>query len=162
MGVTISRCPEDVKQSRLTDTCTEGLSFAPLLGVTPAGVPQPKPTPHQWKSASFSQYNRLGETVMGYSARVAGFRYTEWVEFNRSTNEKKQSFASWDKIVGIELYKHNDEVNPSTGGLALGCNWAMEGVNLADQPAYADVAKKLAATLRAGWRDALPPSHLDA
>ena len=80
---------------------------------------------------------------MGYSARVDGYRYTEWVEFNRSTNELKQSFASWDKTVGVELYKHDDEVDASTGGLVRGCNWAMEGENLANQPAYADVAKKL-------------------
>ena len=158
MGVTMPRCPEDVTQSRLTDTCTEGLSFVPLLGVTPAGAARPKPAPSEWKAASFSQYHRLGETVMGYTARVEGYRYTEWVDFNRSTNELKQSFASWDKIVGVELYKHDDEVDSSTGGLAHGCNWAMEGENLAHQAAYADVAKKLAATLRSGWRNALPPS----
>ena len=64
MGVTMPRCPEDVAQSRLTDTCTEGLSFAPLLGVTPAGAARPRPAPSEWKAGSFSQYNRLGETVM--------------------------------------------------------------------------------------------------
>ena len=157
LGVTLPRCPEDRTETRRTEICTEGLSFAPLLGVTPAGAARPKATPSQWKGASFSQYNRLDETVMGYTARVSGYRYTEWVLHNASTNAVKKNFASWDDVIGTELYQHDDEVDAATGGLAHGCNWAMEGTNLAHQPQYADVAKKLSATLRAGWRDALPP-----
>ena len=157
-GVTMERCPEDVEAARATEVCTEGLSFAPLLGVTPAGAPRPRATPAQWKKASFSQYHRLSETVMGYTARVAGYRYTEWVEFNRSTNEAKQSSANWDAVIGVELYKHDDEVDATTGGLAHGCNWAMEGENLAHRTEFASVVTELAGTLRAGWRGALPPA----
>jgi hypothetical protein len=83
-GVTMARCPKDVHASRLTPTCTEGLSFMPVLLPPPASAatapvsrgPRPSATP-TWKRASFSQYERLGETVMGYTARVAGYRYTE-------------------------------------------------------------------------------------
>jgi hypothetical protein len=70
----------------------------------------------------------------------------------------KRPVAAWDKVVGVELYAHDDRVDARTGGLARGCLWAMERENLAHRAAHADVAKKLAATLRSGWRMALPKS----
>jgi hypothetical protein len=80
-----------------------------------------------------------------------------WVRFNASDNEHKASRALWDEgPVGVELYAHDDAVDAGTGGLARACNWAMEGINLAHAPAYADKVKQLAALLRRGWRGALP------
>ena len=83
---------------------------------------------------------------------------TEWVKFSASNNTLKASHAHWDEPVGVELYEHDDEVDAATGGLKHSCNWAMEGLNLAHQPAYAAKVKELAAVLRAGWRGALPPT----
>ena len=85
---------------------------------------------------------------------------TEWVHFNASTNERKaETRADWDAIpVGVELYAHDDAVDSTTGGLARGCNWAVEGANLAHLPGYAAKVKELSAMLRAGWRAALPSS----
>eukprot|EP01052_Picozoa_sp_SAG31_P032401 SAG31_NODE_3549_length_4134_cov_3.066171_6_plen_122_part_00 len=117
----------------------------------------------KWKLASFSQYERLGETIMGYTARTNGFRYTEWVTFNASTNDAKEEtqrgLVADARTVGVELYMHDDSVNPVTGGLAKGCDWAMEGENLAHQAAYKGKVAELAQLLRKGWRGALPPEH---
>ena len=72
------RCPKDIETARLTATCTEGLSFVPLLLPTATGKArdgsQQVMAAADWKKASFSQYERLGETVMGYTARTRGFR----------------------------------------------------------------------------------------
>jgi arylsulfatase A-like enzyme len=72
MKETMPRCPAGNEESRHVEMCTEGLSFAPLLTQT-------APSPAQWKKAAFSQYSRLNEAVMGYTARIHGFRYTEWL-----------------------------------------------------------------------------------
>lgn len=158
MGQTLPRCPEGNVASRGTATCTEGLSFAPLLLRAPrtAGAASLSSAPPQWKSASFSQYSRLEEAVMGYTARVLGYRYTEWVTFNASTNTLKDSGPDWGDIVGVELYEHDDAIDASTGGLANGCDWNVETRNLAHVPAYAAKVHELAALLRKGWRGALP------
>ena len=88
-----------------------------------------------------------------------GLSDTEWVKFSASNNTFKASRAHWDEPpVGVELYEHDDEVDAATGGLTRSCNWAMEGRNLAHQPAWAAKVEELAAVLRAGWRGALPPT----
>ena len=87
MGVAMPRCPDGNAASRRTATCTEGLSFAPLLlpavpsttSTATAPIQPVVASPSQWKSAAFSQYSRLAEAVMGYTVRVYGYRYTEWM-----------------------------------------------------------------------------------
>ena len=77
-----------------------------------------------------------------------GWRYTEWVKFDR-TNAGYPGGAKWDQLVGAELYQH-------AVGAPKDCDWSYEHVNLANQPAFADMRAALSARLRAGWRHALP------
>ena len=57
---------------------------------------------------------------------------------------------------GAELYEHDDSVDPATSGLAQGCFFDTEHVNLAEHPDKAVVRRELSQALRAGWRGALP------
>lgn len=143
-GATYPRCSADTNTSRETRECTEGISFAPILDQSSA----PK-----WKNASFSQYNRKGEHapygVMGYSIRVDGWRYTEWVKFDVN-HAGYPGGAKWDQLVGAELYQHDKE------GEINQCDWNYENWNLANQPEYAQLRAKLREDLHAGWRRALP------
>lgn len=129
-------CPKDVHESRATQTCTEGYSMASLLQYS-----NKTPTPLAWKNASFSQYERDGEKVMGYTMRVDGWRYTEWVKFDNSTT----GGPKWDQQVGVELYKHNT-------GTILPCDWNYEHTNVANNPEFASIRSQLSKRLRAGWR----------
>ena len=91
---------------------------------------------------------------MGYSVRTLGWRYTEWVEFDK-TKAGYAGGAQWDKPVGVELYAHVRD--PRHGGTPLHCDWDYENVNLAHDPVHADTRARLSKQLRAGWRAALPP-----
>jgi arylsulfatase A-like enzyme len=107
----------------------EGLSFKPLLD-------QPD---RPWKTAAFSQYPRpasksSGSALMGYSMRTARHRFTVWV--NREDHSK---------VDAIELYDH--QVDPQ------------ENVNLAKQPAQAELVAQLMTQWRAGWQGAVPASR---
>ena len=141
LGDAVPRCPRDAKASRAIELCTEGLSFAPLLTRSPT-------TP--WKAASFSQYQRLSFTVMGYSMRTEGWRFTMWVPFNTSRSGYPDATDWNSSAVQSELYKHSVETKP--------CDWSYEHENLAGQPAYAHTEAALREGLIAGWRAALPPS----
>jgi arylsulfatase A-like enzyme len=151
----LPRCPADANASRATLACTDGLSFAPLLTQEGGGGGGDIA---RWKNASFSQYNRQGELppngVMGYSIRVDGWRYTEWVKFDRA-HAGFPGGAKWDDLVGAELYQH-------AMGAPKGCDWSYEHTNLANKPAYADTRAALSTRLRAGWRHALPSQDADA
>ncbi|MFO8012038.1 MAG: sulfatase [Phycisphaerae bacterium] len=82
-----------------------------------------------WKTAAFSQYPR-GRNLMGYSLRHGTWRYTEWR--HRKTGE----------VVERELYDH------SAGPLAT--------ENLVAKPERADLVKRFASTMEAGWQAARP------
>ncbi|MGB7156428.1 MAG: sulfatase [Tepidisphaeraceae bacterium] len=81
-----------------------------------------------WKPAAFSQYPRRGN-VMGYSMRTDRYRYTEWQ-------------GEGGKPVATELYDH--QTDPA------------ETTNIAAQADQAEVVKKLAEQLSAGWKSAAP------
>jgi len=82
-----------------------------------------------WKKAAFSQYPR--GKVMGYSLRTARWRYSEWID--RKTR----------RVVARELYDHRE------GPFAR--------ANVVDEPRHAELVKRLAALMKAGWRGAVPP-----
>lgn len=84
-----------------------------------------------WKAAAFSQYPR--GSVMGYSMRTARFRYTEWRP------------RRGDQPVGVELYDH--EADPQ------------ENVNLAEEPEFSAIRRRLSEQLEAGWQAAVPPTR---
>jgi iduronate 2-sulfatase len=142
MGMPMTRCPVDVKASRAIETCTEGLSFAPVLA---------EPT-RVWKAGSFSQYTRLAETVMGYTVRTEQWRFTRWVQFDKSL-AGEQGGAIWNETLGVELYPHSPTVKP--------CDWDYEAHNVASDPTNAAVVAKLSQMLIDGWRSALPPGAHD-
>ena len=108
----------------------EGVSMAPLLA-------QPE---RAWKDAVFSVFLREGIWVapdgveyLGRAMRTAQHRYVEWM------------VRGSDAVVARELYDR--AVDPG------------EMVNLADDPARRELVESLAQRLRAGWREALPPSR---
>lgn len=80
-----------------------------------------------WKSAVFSEAKR--NRTHGRSVRTASHRYTEWTPEESGPTEN-------------ELYDLNSDPK--------------EFVNLAGSAEHDEVRKQLAATLRAGWRAALP------
>ncbi|WP_198141309.1 sulfatase [Verrucomicrobium spinosum] len=88
-----------------------------------------------WKSAAFSQYPRgakeAGVAVMGYSMRTEKYRLTRWVD---------RTDAS--KVVALELYDHQTD--------------PQENINLAADPAKADLVKQLSAQAEQGWQAAKP------
>jgi arylsulfatase A-like enzyme len=81
-----------------------------------------------WKSAAFSQYPRWD--VMGHAMRTERYRYIEWVDFK--TN----------KVKARELYDH--KIDPS------------ENNNIADDPEYSKIVKKLHKQMKAGWKGCVP------
>ena len=60
-------------------------------------------------------------------------RYTEWVEYNSTTN-----IPDWSQLHGVELY--NRTADPA------------EDWNMANKAAYAAAASELSGLLRRGWR----------
>jgi iduronate 2-sulfatase len=105
----------------------EGTSAVPLFA---------KPD-RPWKQAAFSQFLREGvwcmpgsKEHMGYSIRTERYRYSAWHEWPSR------------KFVARELYDRDKD--------------PQENVNVAKDPAYAEVVKEMAARLKAGWRAARP------
>jgi len=82
-------------------------------------------------------------TVMGYSLRVEGWRYTEWASFN-GTACGGGGQVDWAKpLYGVELYDHRNgtgDVNDFD---------AHENVNVAEQPDNKDLVASLSKQLRA-------------
>jgi iduronate 2-sulfatase len=109
----------------------EGSSLKPLLD-------DPK---RPWKSAAFSQYPRPGGKtgsgpLMGYTMRTDRYRFTVWVgRFDHS------------KVDAIELYDHQND--------------PQENVNLAKEPANAELVKRLMEQWRKGWQGAKPPTSTE-
>jgi arylsulfatase A-like enzyme len=87
-----------------------------------------------WKRAAFSQYPRgrpQGKSLMGYSMRTDRYRFTRWV----STKDRSQ-------VDAVELYDHQTD--------------PQENVNIARDPAHADLVKQLTLQWESGWKGALP------
>ncbi|MCK5176042.1 MAG: sulfatase, partial [Planctomycetes bacterium] len=82
-----------------------------------------------WKTAAFSQYPRW--RVMGNAMRTERYRYIEWVDVK--TKEIKVR----------ELYDH--QLDPS------------ENNNVADDPDYLKIVKKLHRQMKTGWKGCAPP-----
>jgi arylsulfatase A-like enzyme len=107
------------------DPGLEGHSFAPLL----------KDSSLEWKSAAFSQYQRVipgyGNIArgMGYSMRTDRYRFTEW------------SVPGTD-FIARELYDHENDPD--------------ENINIADHPEHKELVSDLTTRLHAGWKAALP------
>jgi arylsulfatase A-like enzyme len=105
----------------------EGVSFKGLL----------ENPDRAWKQAAFSQYPRPGNSatggqqLMGYSLRTEHHRFTAWLHRDDHS-----------KVAAVELYDHRND--------------PQENVNLAKQPAQAELVAKFTAQLRAGWKAALP------
>jgi arylsulfatase A-like enzyme len=119
-----------------TDALVEFVDIYPSLCEL-AGLPRPahlegssfvpvlKDAKRPWKSAAFSQYPR--QSVMGYSMRTDRYRLTRWV--NKQNHEDVQA---------VELY--DEQTDPQ------------ENVNLAADPAHAELVKQLTAQAVAGWK----------
>ena len=103
----------------------EGLSLAPLL----------KEPDLKWKSAAFSQYQRVipgyGKVGrgMGYSMRTNRYRFTEWL-------------VPGTDFLAYELYDHR--VDPD------------ENVNLANRADRKQLVARLKSQLHGGWKLAAP------
>lgn len=91
--------------------------------------------PHRaWKTAVFGQYRRGGpDGVLGRTVRTERYRYVEWVDLASKA------------VRARELYDH--QTDP----------W--ENINMAGRDAYDSLTDSLAAVLRGGWQEALPPEH---
>jgi hypothetical protein len=70
---------------------------------------------------------------MGYTMRTDRYRFTRWVQKNDPT-----------KVEAVELYDHQTD--------------PQENVNIAGEPASADLVAKLTAQSLQGWRAAVPVS----
>ena len=88
----------------------------------------------EWKSAAFHQYPRdrdkPDKIVIGYAMRTQDYHYIEWKHIKSG------------KVQARELYDHRKDPD--------------ENVNVIDNPEYSSMVKKLAASLKEGWRAALP------
>ena len=123
--------------------CTEGSSLVPLIknltGQAAAGAAM------SWKPAVFSQYPRpyvipgsgVQASVMGYTMRTFQHRYTEWVAYDYAAYN-----PVWDTLYARELYVYSSDPD--------------EDLNVAEVPAFQELARNLSRQLRAGWRNALP------
>jgi len=127
-----------------TDALVEYVDIYPTLSEL-AGLPLPghlegtsfKPLlddpKRPWKSAAFSQYPRSQNGgLMGYTMRTDRYRFTVWV-----------GRTDHSKVDAIELYDH--QVDPQ------------ENVNIARDPASADLVSQLMAQWKKGWPGAKPP-----
>ncbi len=111
----------------------QGVSVVPLLY-------NPE---RNWKTATFSQYllGRFGPPKkreferMGYTIRTDQFRYVEWYNWDKETNQKTD-------FLSRELFDHNSD--------------SQENTNIANQVEFAKTVKQLSRQLKAGWRSAKP------
>jgi arylsulfatase A-like enzyme len=78
-----------------------------------------------WKRAAFTQYPRSGK--MGYSITTGDYRYTVWVDGKNG-----------GKVVATELYDHTKD--------------PQENENVAGDPAYAPIIKRLENLRKEGWQ----------
>lgn len=100
----------------------------------------------EWKSAAYSQFllGRYGRTKtvkgeqMGYAMRTDQYRYVEWYQWN--ADEKKA-----DSLLFRELFDHQTD--------------QQENLNLAADPAYADIVADLSLQLKKGWKYSKPPDY---
>ena len=78
---------------------------------------------------------------MGYSIRVSGWRYTEWLNWIPSLAE-----ADWTSTIAVELYRYEDDGSDEINDYSNN-----EVVNLAASSTPADMEKviELASELRA-------------
>ncbi len=123
---------------RSSDALVELIDIYPTLSDL-AGLPLPEhlegtsfapllnDADRPWKKGAFSQYPR--GKVMGRSLRTDRYRLTRWVEGDDP-----------EAVVAVELYDHQSDPG--------------ENVNVADDPANAEVVEELTGRLRAGWREA--------
>eukprot|EP00117_Sycon_ciliatum_P004154 scpid88204/ scgid0211/ Iduronate 2-sulfatase; Alpha-L-iduronate sulfate sulfatase; Iduronate 2-sulfatase 42 kDa chain; Iduronate 2-sulfatase 14 kDa chain len=102
----------------------EGKSLKPLMQ-------EPGFVPPLWHNASFSQtHSQHARSVMGFTVRTTGWRYTEWVAFDNSAGE-----PLWHDLRGTELYDHRNDAKDVFGG--------HEEVNLADKSGYEELRSQL-------------------
>jgi arylsulfatase A-like enzyme len=139
MQFTVPTCPRELLPSRATMLCTDGKSAAPLLD-------DPDARAGSASERAFSQVPRgalvqgepgdvAGERYMGYSLRVASWRYTEWIGFNAT-----RGVANWSAgLVGRELYA--EALGPS-------CRFDTDTHNVADDPAHSALIANLSRLLR--------------
>ena len=91
-----------------------------------------------WKPAAFSQYPRSEKGgLMGYSMRTDRYRFTVWV------NDKDHT-----KVDAVELYDH--QIDPQ------------ENINIAKDPANAELVKRLMEQWEKGWQGAKLPVAVEA
>lgn len=135
--------PGQAAAGRTTDALVELVDVYPTL-VDLCGLPVPEglegtsfvpllaDPDRTWKRGAFSEQPRdlpgFG-TALGRSVRTPRYRFTEWTVAGRDYR-------------ACELYDY--EADP------------LETVNLAGDPAVAEIERKLADLLHAGWRGALP------
>lgn len=129
------------------DETIDGVSVLPLMS---------SPSSAATKEYVFSQYPRIARhpdklwesnnpihnpretfTHMGYSIRSKEYRYTEWLEWNKTT-----LLPIWDKLAGTELYDHRGIPTYPTDYNAY------ENKNHAGDQSYANVQKEFSAVLR--------------
>ncbi|MBC8373624.1 MAG: sulfatase [Phycisphaerae bacterium] len=87
-----------------------------------------------WKKAAFSQYPRRG--MMGYTIATDRYRFVEWLKRGVKLENAPKGDA--------ELYDHKTD--------------PLENRNIANKSENAELAKKMRALLRKGWKGALPPA----
>lgn len=139
------RCPpEDDAHPTQPILCTEGMNVLPLID----GPALRRATFSQW-SHPFTQR----PSSMGYTMRTMeplNLRYTEWLLMsygNSTPTSAGLHKPNWNQRCAHELYIY---ANSSSGWVT-----GIETVNVADDPAYADLVATLRAQLHAGWRSAI-------
>eukprot|EP00056_Hartaetosiga_gracilis_P012986 m.210314 g.210314 ORF g.210314 m.210314 type:complete len:507 (+) comp13779_c2_seq37:810-2330(+) len=92
-----------------------------------------------WESMSDCHWTeRNGLDFMGYRIRTSNFSFTQWFRWNMSDLR-----PIWKDVVGTELYDHTNDT-----GMAPSAFDDYEVINLAGNPAYADVQKSMTTLLK--------------